>query len=120
MKKTTMKRESYDFNCNHVTKDIYIPDAKEIAKLSNETKKMDELGRKLLQETQGRLQYAVENGIDNEEIFLHTEDTGLSKFAIGQVIRAWKKYMKNRGYKTYASLECENCWSLCFSWEIKE
>ena len=118
--KKTIKREHYTFSYNNIIQNIDIPNAKEIAKLSNETKKMDEIGRELLKETYERLQFAVENGKDDDEIFFHTKEIGLSKFAVGQVIRAWREYMKNRGYKTHASLEYEGCWSLCFSWEIKE
>ena len=120
MKKTTMKRELYTFFCSQVTGEVNIPEAKEIKKLVDETREMDRVGRVLIERTYDELESVVENGHESCEFCFSTNKTNLTKRAMAQVIKAWKDYMKAKGYNTSTFLEDGTYWHLSFNWENKE
>lgn len=118
MKKNTMNRECYTFFCKQVTGEIEIPEAKEIRKLVDETREMDRVGRVLIEKTYNALQDAVENGHEDCEISFFTQKTILSKKSMAQVIKAWKDYMKAKGYNPSTFLDGDE-WILSFNWAEK-
>ena len=119
MKKNNMNREYYSFFCEQVTGEIRIPEAKEIKKMVDETKEMDKLGRLLIKDTYSALQGAVNNGYEDCEISFFINETSLSKKAIAQVIKAWKDYMKAKGYNPSTFLDDDSEWILSFNWVEK-